>query len=131
MREKAWNQRRAPYFSTWEGHFADGKATAYLPALARLRPYRMAFAEPADVRGGLLTVPIRVEQDHLHLNAQTEPDGAVTWEVGDDGGRVVRGPGTFGGDDADAEVADLSGLIGQAVRVRFTVERARLFAFLL
>ena len=131
VREKAWNQRRAPYFSTWEGHFADGKATAYLPALARLRPYRMAFAEPEDVRGSLLTAPIRVEQDHLQLNAQTEPDGSVLCEVTDTAGRTLRGPAAFSGDQADAKVADLSELRGQAVRLRFTVERARLFAFLL
>ena len=130
-REKVWNQRRAPYFSTWEGHFADGKATAYLPGLARMRPYRMAFAEPADVRGRLVTAPIRVGQTRLHLNAETEPDGSIVWEVVDGDANVVRGPGTFRGDDADAEVADLSGLVGQTVRVRFTVERARLYAFLL
>ena len=130
-REKVWNQRRAPYFSTWEGHFADGKATAYLPGLARLRPYRMAFAEPADTRGRLLTAPITVQQECLHLNAETEPDGSVICEVVDAAGRVIRGPTTFRGDDADAEVADLSGLVGQTVRVRFTVERARLYAFLL
>ena len=130
-REKVWNQRRAPYFSTWEGHFADGKATAYLPGLARLRPYRMAFAEPADVRGRLVTAPIRVGQTRLHLNAETEPDGSIVWEVVDGDANVVHGPGTFRGDDTDAEVADLSGLVGQTVRVRFTVERARLYAFLL
>jgi hypothetical protein len=130
-REKVWNQRRAPYFSTWEGHFADGKATAYLPGLARMRPYRMAFAEPADVRGRLVTAPVRVGQTRLHLNAETEPDGSIVWEVVDGDANVVRGPGTFRGDDAGAEVADLSGLVGQTVRVRFTVERARLYAFLL
>lgn len=91
----------------------------------------MAFAEPEDVRGSLLTAPIRVEQDHLHLNARTEPDGSVLCEVTDTAGRTLRGPAAFSGDQADAEVADLSELRGQAVRLRFTVERARLFAFLL
>ena len=130
-REKVWNQRRAPYFSTWEGHFADGKATVYLPGLARLRPYRMAFAEPTDIRGTLLSAPIRVEQAHLHLNAQTEPDGSVICEVVDAAGRTIRGPAAFSGDDADAQIADVSELAGQAVRLRFTVERGRLYAFLI
>ena len=78
-----------------------------------------------------MTAPIRVGQTRLHLNAETEPDGSIVWEVVDGDANVVRGPGTFRGDDAGAEVADLSGLVGQTVRVRFTVERARLYAFLL
>ena len=57
LRRERPNHADAPYFTTWEGHWADGKQTKYLPAIARCQPYRVAHAEPRDVRGDLTTRP--------------------------------------------------------------------------
>ena len=120
------------YFTTWEGDYADGKATRYLPGLAKSKPYRLACAEPIDTRGTLLSHPIRVQQGSLRINAATEAGGSISIEIQDAQGKaVLPAAKTFVGDQIDAEIADLSAWQGQAVRLHFVLDRARLFAFCL
>ena len=144
------NHADAPYFTTWEGYWADGKQTKYLPAIARCQPYRVAHAEPLDVRGQLTTRPIRVDGDELRLNAATERGGSIRIELTDEAGQPLGltapsaqsdgsqagadgaghpEPMTFEGDAVDTMIVDLSRWRGQLIRLRFTLDRARLYAF--
>ena len=144
------NHADASYFTTWEGHWADGKQTKYLPAIARCQPYRVAHAEPCDVRGELTTRPISVDGDELRINAATERGGSIRIKLMDEAGEPLGltapsaqsdgnqggadGAGhpeavTFVGDSVDAVIADLSRWRGQLIRLRFTLDRARLYAF--
>ena len=125
-----WNHRRAKYFTTGEGHFADGKATRYLPGIARMKPYRFAHAEPVDARGTLMTRPIRVEAQHLTLNGATKPDGLIKVSVFDSAGETIA-TSVFRGDEAAAEIADAKTWKGDIVQLRFELHRARLYAFLI
>ncbi len=130
LRRKRPNHADAPYFTTWEGYWADGKQTKYQPAFARCRPFRVAHAEPVDGSGHLLTRPIRVDGDELRLNAATGRGGAIRVELTDESGEPLGAePAVFEGDDVDAVVADLGPWRGQAVRMRFTLDGARLYAF--
>ena len=130
LRRKRPNHADAPYFTTWEGYWADGKQTKYQPAFARCRPFRLAHAEPVDGCGRLTTRPILVDGDELLLNAATDRGGSIRVELTDESGEPLGPePAIFEGDDVDAVVADLSPWRGQAVRLRFTLDRARLYAF--
>ena len=131
LRDRRPSHALASYFSTWEGHLADGRATRYLPALARGRAYRVAHAEPDDVDGTLTTGLIRVGQAALRINAATERGGSIVVRVEDEQGRPLGDSARFEGDAVDAAVVPLEGLRGRAVRVHFELARARLYAFLL
>jgi len=130
MRREYPNWAEAPYSCTWEGTFADGKATRYLPGVARGKPYRLAHAEAVEGRGRLKTHPLRVDGDTLLINAATEPDGWVLVRVLDETGQPVTDPPVrFQGDATAAPVADLGPRRGQAVVVEFTIYQARLYSF--
>ena len=130
LRAKYPNHADAPYFTTWEGNWADGKQTTYLPGVARCRPHRLAHAEPLDARGTLTTHPLCVDGNRLRLNAATEPGGHITVHVEDaSGDAVLPGPARFEGDDVAASILDLEPLRGRTVRLRFELDRARLYAF--
>ena len=130
LRRRRPNHAEAPYFTTWEGYWADGKQTKYQPACARCRPFRVAHAEPVDGSGRLLTRPIRVDGDELRLNAATDRGGTIRVEVTDEAGEPLGpDPALFEGDEVDAVVADLAPCRGRTVRLRFTLEQARLYAF--
>ena len=131
LRERRPSHALASYFSTWEGHLADGRATRYLPALAHGRAYRVAHAEPDDVEGVLTTGLLRVGQPELRINAATERGGSIVVRVEDEEGRPLRDPVRFEGDSVDAPVVPLDGLRGRPVRIHFELVRARLYAFLL
>ena len=124
------NHADAPYFTTWEGYWADGKQTRYQPAFARCLPFRVAHAEPVDGCGFLGTRPVRVDGNELRLNAATDRGGSIRVELADEAGDPLGAePAVFEGDAVDAAVADLAPWQGQAVRLRFTLDRARLYAF--
>ena len=131
LRERRPSHALASYFSTWEGHLADGKATRYLSAVARGAMYRVAHAEPTDVEGSLSTGLIRVGRPSLSINAATERGGSIEVRVEDAVGRPVHDPVRFEGDAVAAALVPLDGLRGRAVRIHFTLVRARLYAFLL
>ena len=124
------NHADAPYFTTWEGYWADGKETRYQPAFARCLPFRVAHAEPVDGWGFLATRSIRVDGDELRLNAATDRGGCIRVELADEAGDPLGPePAVFEGDAVDAAVADLAPWRGGTVRLRFTLDRARLYAF--
>ena len=131
LRERRPSHALASYFSTWEGHLADGRATRYLPALARGRAYRVAHAEPDDVEGVLTTGLLRVGQPELRINAATERGGSIVVRVEDEEGRPLGDPVRFEGDSVDAPVVPLDGLRDRPLRIHFELVRARLYAFLL
>ncbi len=129
-REKFSNHGDAPYFDTWEGCWTDGKQTKYLPGIARCKPYRVAHAEPDDVRGTLTTRPVRVDGAELRINAMTQPGGFIEVEIIDeDGAAVLAEPFRFEGDEVAAAVADLRSRADRLITIRFALERARLYAF--
>jgi len=130
VRDERPNHADAPYFTTWEGYWADGKQTKYLPAIAQCRPYRVAHAEPTDMEGQLITHPIKVDGRELRLNAATERGGLIRLEITDTSG-IALGPSLvkFRGDAVDKVVADLSAWHGQLIRIRFSLNRARIYAF--
>jgi hypothetical protein len=129
LREAYPSHYTASYFSTWEGHYADGKSTQYLPGIARTRANRFAFAEPEDLTGTLTTRPVRVERGNLTINAETEPGGHIAMDILDPAENIVLATASFEGDEVHAGVADLSAHKNSAVRIRFQLDRARLYAF--
>lgn len=130
LREKFPNHAEGPYFDTWEGDFIGGKQTKYLPAVARCKPYRLACAEPVDVHGRLVTRLLRVDGSMLRINAQTDPGGGIEVELEDESGRPLFDcPYHFEGDEVAETVADISAWVGQQIRIRFNLDRARLYAF--
>lgn len=129
-RRKYPNHADAPYFDTWEGCIADGKQTKYLPAFARGRSHRVAHAEPTDLRGTLTSRLLRVDGDTIGINAATSPGGFIEIEVEDGHGKpLLAQPCRFEGDEVAATIADVSSRRGQTIRLRFTLVRARLYAF--
>ena len=94
----------------------------------------------APMRGGeLLTRVLKFEGSKLKLNFATSAAGTLKVEIQDARGRPIPGYSlpeadeTFG-DEIDRTVswngsADVSRIAGQAVRLRFTLQDADLYAF--
>ena len=71
-----------------------------------------------------------MDGDELRLNAATDRGGTIRVEVTDEAGEPLGpDPALFEGDEVDAVVADLAPCRGRTVRLRFTLEQARLYAF--
>ncbi len=113
-----------------------------LPNRCRRYTLRMdGFASAwADARGGeLTTVPLRFEGAQLYVNFAASAAGSVRVELQDASGAPLPGYGLeegveLLGDDLDRAVRWRSGpsvaaLAGRAVRVRFVLVEADLFAF--
>lgn len=116
----------------------------YAQPTIHLRRYSMrldGFASvTAPLSGGeLLTKPVIFEGDQLLLNFSTSAAGQVRVEIQDAQGQAIPG---FALDDCQpvigneiergvqwASDADLSALAGQAVRLRFEIKDAELFAY--
>ncbi len=130
LKEDYPNHAEAAYFSTWEGYYEDGKRTAYLTCLGKCKAFRLAHAEPEDVEGTLITRKLRVDGDTLQINAATEPGGQVRVQLLDEAGDGLLEKETiFKGDDLAFCVADLSSWKGRTLCIRFSLRRARLYAF--
>ena len=94
----------------------------------------------ADEKGGCLsTKPFVVQGDKLQINAACENDGSITVEILDENGNVLDG---FSKDDADIFTGDairhlvtwksrcdMSDLEGKVVRLRFSMNRCKLYSF--
>jgi hypothetical protein len=130
MQEAFPNHADQPFFTTWPEYFKYGKQTRYLPALARCRPFRVAHAEPEGETGCFVTRKLRVDGNILTLNAETAGDGAVEIEILDENGNLLEPQvRTFRGNETDAVIADLSDRTGQIVRLKFTLHKAKVYAF--
>lgn len=102
-----------------------------LLSLARLRLDGFAGYEPADPRrpAVLTTAPVILAARSLTLSADAAA-GRIDVEVLDPNDRVLARATGVTGDLTDHPVAmDLQPYLGRTVRVRFTLSRARLYAF--
>jgi hypothetical protein len=102
-----------------------------LLSLARLRVDGFAGYEPADPGrpAVLTTAPVILAARTLTLSADAA-GGRVDVEVLDVGNRVLAKAAAVTGDVTDHPLAvDLQPLLGRTVRLRFTLARARLYAF--
>jgi hypothetical protein len=130
LREAFPNHAEAPYFTTWEAYFLEGKQTRYLPAMARCKAFRVSHAEPKDMEGELVTKPFKVGGNELRLNAATFPGGFIKVQVlARDGKELLPSEKHFEGDEIDAMIADISPWTSQIVCLRFTLCNAKLYAF--
>ncbi|MEE9603413.1 MAG: alpha/beta fold hydrolase [Thermoguttaceae bacterium] len=108
-------------------------------ALAKLRLDGFFFLEAKEKPGTVVTKPFKLEGDKLQLNVDAV-SGYVKVELLDKSGKPILG---FSGDAAKTyrgfdklrlepkwkDQADLSSLEGKEVRLRFTMENAKLYAF--
>lgn len=102
-----------------------------LLSLARLRLDGFAGFEPTelDKPAVLTSAPVVVAGERLTLSADAA-GGNIAVEALDERGEVLARAAKVTGDITDHPVAlDLRSLRGRAVRLRFTLERARLYAF--
>lgn len=102
-----------------------------LPSLARLRVDGFAGfeAEKIDAPAVLTSAPVVIVRDVLTVSADAA-GGSVTVAVLDESGRMLATSAAVSGDVTDFPVAfDLKPLGGRTVRLRFTMNRARLYAF--
>ena len=113
--------------------FAQVKRT-HAPAigLATLRRDGFVSLEANDQPGAMLTKPIVVTGDHLHVNAASH--GHLIAEVTDDIGAVLPGYTSLPmvKDRTDAALRfdrPLAALQGHTVRLRFHLKRANLFSY--
>jgi hypothetical protein len=128
------------YFSGRAGSPGDGKRrdTMGSTGLATLRRDGFVSLDAGEAGGSLTTRPVRFSGKHLFVNADAR-GGELTAEVLDEGGRPL--PGLSRGDcvpvAADKTLQavkwkagnDLAAAAGKAVRLRFHLRNARLFAF--
>lgn len=102
-----------------------------LLSLARLRLDGFAGYEPAEAErpAVLVTTPLLIERDRLTVSADAK-GGRWRVEATDDAGRVLARSGWMQGESTDAEIPVAPALrVGARVRLRFELERARLYAF--
>ncbi len=107
--------------------------------LAKLRLDGFVCLEAKNKRGTVITKPIRLEGDKLQVNVDGK-EGAIMVEILDETGEAVSG---FSGKDAAKAIGvdllrwqprwqdqqDLSALKGRNLRLKFTLEKAKLYAF--
>lgn len=117
----------------------SGRPDAGAICLAKLPLDRFVSLEAADAEGRVLTRPVVIQGNSLHLNIAA-PNGEVRVEILDPT-RDEALPGLSkddcipaGGDRLDAEVrwkggAGIRSLAGRAVRLRFLLRNAGLYAF--
>ena len=102
-----------------------------LLSLARLRTDGFAGYEAADRRqkAVLTTRPLRIASPRLTVSADAA-EGSVLIEYLDGQNRVLAKSPLLRGDVTDQPVAlDLTAYVGKVGRLRFTLDRARLYAF--
>lgn len=102
-----------------------------LPALARLRIDGFAGFEAVntDAPAVLTSAPLVIARESLTLSADAT-GGRVTVAVLDEGGHVLAESEAITGDVTDFPLAlAVKPLVGRTVRLRFTLHRARLYAF--
>ena len=129
---------KLPGFANWDQFWKRCKAMRYYPSLARCPQGRVCHAEPVGDRGVLTTGPVTLRGDTLVLNASTEDNGRIAVEVVNDGGQPIAGFDRkqcigFRGDSLRAAIVwkdvHLGQLQRQTVRLRFVLDRARLYTF--
>lgn len=98
--------------------------------IRRLTVRKQGFASMhAGAQGGEFTThPLQVTGTTLRLNYATSAAGHIQIEALDDSGQVAAGTEELYGDEFEAPALDLSRLKGQAVRLRFKMRDANLFA---
>jgi hypothetical protein len=129
----------------WREHPSDPKTGKDEPAtdtgaicLARLRLDGFVSLDAGATEGTVLTKPLIMEGKNLYLNVEA-PQGEVRAEILDGEGKKVL-PGFSGqecipvrGDSLNTELkwkkAAVSTLVGKAVRLRFILRNASLYAF--
>jgi hypothetical protein len=125
------------YFATnerWGARFWDARL-----ALAKLRLDGFFYLQAKDTPGTVVTKPFKLEGDKLQINVNAKA-GWVRVELLDENGKAVPG---FSGKDAKQHKSadnlrlapkwksggDLSSLKGKTVKLRFTLQNAKLYAF--
>ena len=116
----------------------------YAQPTAHLKRYSLRLDGFASVQapyagGELLTKPLKFTGDRLELNFSTSAAGSIRVEIQDDAGQPING---FAAGDCVEIVgneiarvirwkggADVSGLVGKTVRLRFVMKDADLFSF--
>ncbi len=138
LREKYPNYAEMPGFTNWDDYFKRCKSMRYYPAIARAQTGRLCFAEPDDRRGELTTGPVILDGKSLILNADVRRGGSVRVELLDKRGRPIDGFGReacsdIKGDSLALAVRwkdrDLSRLRQRPIRLRFLLDRARLYSY--
>ena len=100
-------------------------------ALAQLRPDGWAgFVPKDDARPAIVvTQPIHCASRTLQVTAEVRAGGSVKVTVLDGGGQQPLASGTLTAGATDAVVSEVGPHRGQAVRVRFDIARATVYAF--
>ena len=103
-----------------------------------IRPWGFVSVHSGFDGGEMVTKPITFGGNHLHLNYSTSAAGAIQAEIQDEKGKTIPGYGLqdmapLYGDELDTVIAwrngsDLSSLAGKAIRLRFVLKDADLFA---
>ena len=132
------NYAEMPGFTNWDEYWLRCKAMRYYPAAARCKAGRVCHAEPLTDHGQLTTTPVVLDGERLVINAQTEAGGSVRVELQDEDGQPLA---DFNGQACDAFQGDsishgvqwnnagLDKLRQQPVRIRFLLDRAKLYAY--
>ena len=121
------------YYGASNGPHTDWRDGFF--ALATLRPDGFAAYEPAgtDGRGTIVTVPLKCVGTQLELTADAE-GGLIGVELLDAAGKRLARSRPVTGDTTRGVVkwerlADLATLRNQPIRLKFTLDRAKLYAF--
>ena len=129
------------YFGSAAPHGGHAERPPYSGAIGMVRVPRDRFVsqEAASADGSLVTVPLRFEGSELQLNMDGSAGGRMKVAVLDEHRTPIAG---FTADDADwlwgnsvrrtvtwKGQSDLSQFAGKTMRLHFTGERVRLYAF--
>jgi hypothetical protein len=132
------NYAQMPGFENWNQYWERCKSMRYYTGIARCLPGRICHVEPTEEKGSLTTGVVFLEGAQLFVNAEVEPTGSLLVELLDQSGSAVPGFTRHDcrpvhGNSADLEVAwkgaELNSLERREVRLRFHLDRAKLFGY--
>lgn len=124
-----WDDRHWIYYAgAEERHWTFPKKWAI--GLATLRLDGFHYLEPWDAhdRGWVITKPFRLEGAKLEINADAS-GGSLGVEVTDLEARPIQGVRRFNNADGMRLSVNVQPLRGRVVRLKFHLEKAKLFAF--
>ncbi len=114
------------YYAGSNGRHTDWRNGSF--CLARLRKDGFAGYK-ADSNGTITTKPVKCSSEHLAISADVSEGGSIAILISDEKENVIQTSETIISDASDKTVMRIGKFNGQMIRLRFELNRAKLYSF--